>query len=129
MRLEADIAISAGGREFILKPLTVRQRLSYANLYLERVRTRSIETARTLGLKPVEAAEFLTNALADAERMSTVVMSCWTLEGALAIVALSSDQKTAEELGNLLEPSELGLAAARCMGVDPEAIRPAQPGN
>lgn len=129
MNLCADITILCNGEEVKLKPLTVRQRLSYANMLIERERQKAIENAKAVGMKPVEMVSFVGEAVSSAERMSAVVMSCWTLEGALSVIRLASDEKTAELLGSVLEPGKLGVAAARCLNVDVDGFEANNSGN
>ena len=129
MNLCAEITVLSDGREIKLKPLTVRQRLAYANTLVEREREKAIETGRAIGMKPSEIASHVAEAVSAAERMSSVVMSCWTLEGALSVIALASDERTADELGSTIEPGRLGVLAARCLNVDVETTEEAKPGN
>lgn len=118
MNLCADFTVTCGGKEWTLKPLTVRQRIAYANLMSARAREKAIANAKAVGLKPSETAEMVASAVADAERLSSIVMSCWTIEGAMAVIRLASDEATAEALCELLEPAQLGVNAAKCLNVD-----------
>lgn len=130
MELCADITVTVDGRDITLKPLTVRQRLALSNLLIKQERDKAIESARQMGLKPSEMAESVAAAVREADRMSSVVMSCWTLKGALAVLALASDAETADLIGERLEPSQLGVLAARCLNVDvSDAGDGAQVGN
>jgi hypothetical protein len=130
MNLCADITIACNGQDLVLKPLTVRQRLAYGNNLVERERVRALENGRAAGLKPSELADHVAAAVRDAERMSAVVMSCWTLEGALSVIRLASDERTAEALGSAFEPGQLAVIAARCLNVDVNAAKEeAESGN
>lgn len=128
MNLCAEITVPCAGEEIKLKPLTVRQRLAYSNTLVERERQKAIDNGRAVGMKPAEIAVHVGEAVAAAERMSSVVMSCWTLEGALSVIRLASDERTAELLGSSLEPGRLGVVAAQCLGVDIDEASE-RPGN
>ena len=121
MNLCATFPVTIDGTEIILKPLTVRQRLAFGNTLVERERQKSLEAGKAAGLTGRDLADLVAESARGAERVSFVVASCFTLEGALMVLALASTEKDAERIGNAMEPGDVGVLAARCMGVSFEA--------
>lgn len=121
MNLCAPFPVSVDGTEITLKPLTVRQRLAFGNTLVERERQKALEAGKAAGLTGRDLADLVAEAARGAERVSFVVASCFTLEGALMVIALASTEKDAERIGNAMEPGDVGVLAARCMGVSFEA--------
>lgn len=121
MNLCAAFPVTIDGAEIVLKPLTVRQRLAFSNTLVERERQKSLEAGKAAGLVGRDLADLVAESARGAERVSFVVAACFTLEGALMVLALASTERDAERIGNALEPGEVGVLAARCMGVSLEA--------
>lgn len=118
MNLAASFEATAGGRSVRLRPLTVRERMAANNDLIERERRKAIELGKACGMSPREIAQAVGEAVSDAEKMSALVMWCFTLEGAMAILLLScSTPEDAEHLGSSLEPAKLGAIAAKCLNV------------
>lgn len=118
MNMAASFPVTAGGRTFELRPLTVRERMKLANMHVDRERSKAIDLARAMDAKGREAAEFVAARVDDAERMSSFVMSCFTIDGAMAVLLMAArSHAEAEEIGSLLEPSEIGRIAALCLNV------------
>jgi hypothetical protein len=117
MNLAAQFPATIDGETIYFKPLTVRQRLAFGNTLIERERQRAVDNGKAAGLTGRDLASAVGDAVRDAERGSFVVMAAFTLEGALLILAMASNERDAELAGSNLEPGELGVLAARCLGV------------
>jgi hypothetical protein len=117
MNLCAEFPVTIAGQTIVFKPLTVRQRLAFGNTIIERERERAVANGKAAGLSGRELAASISEAVHDAERVSFVVMSAFTLEGALIVLAMAADEKAAELAGSFMEPGDLGVLAARCLGV------------
>lgn len=120
MNLCAPFPVVLPNREPItLRPLTVRDRLAVSNLLISNASTRAIALTKALGISGKEAADFVANRVDEAERVSALVMSCFTLEGSAAILARAcASVEDVETIGSSLEPGEVGKIAARCLGVE-----------
>jgi len=118
MNLAASFPVTVAGRTYELRPLTVRERMRLVNMHVERERNKAIDLARAMEAKGREAAEFVADRVDEAERMSSFVMSCFTVEGAMAVLLIAAKSHAeAEEIGSLVEPAEIGRIAALCLNV------------
>jgi hypothetical protein len=118
MNLAASFEVTAGDRSVRLRPLTVRERMRLNNDLIERERRKAIELGKACGMAPREISQAVSEAVSDAEKMSALVMWCFTLEGAMAILLLScAVPEDADYLGSNLEPAKLGAIAAKCLNV------------
>ena len=117
MNRSVPYSVAVSGRAIEFQPLTVRKRLALNNDLIERERKKAVAVASALGFVGREAAEFVAKAVADAEKMSSLVLSCFTFEGALAVIVCCVSAEDAEWLGSNVEPSEVGLLAAGCLNV------------
>lgn len=118
MNLAANFTVTAAGRTFELRPLTVRERMRLSNMHVERERAKAIDTARAMDAKGRDAAEFVAARVDEAERMSSFVMSVFTIEGAMSVLLMAArSHAEAEEIGALVEPAEIGRIAALCLNV------------
>jgi hypothetical protein len=118
MNLAASFEVTAGDRSVRLRPLTVRERMRLNNDLIERERRKALELAKACGMSPKEIAQAVGEAVSGAEKMSALVMWCFTLEGAMAILLLScATPEDAEHLGSNIEPAKLGAVAAKCLNV------------
>lgn len=118
MNMAASFPVTVKGRTYELRPLTVRERMKLANIHVDRERTKAIDLARAMDAKGREAAEFVAARVDEAEKMSSFVMSCFSLEGAMSVLLLAArSHAEAEEIGSLVEPAEIGRIAAMCLNV------------
>lgn len=118
MNLCAPFIENVAGREVELRPLTVRERMKVSNALIERERNKAIDIARTMETTGKAAVEFVSERVENAERISTLIMSCFTLEGAMAVILMAAKSPDdAEHLGSNLEPGELGRIATKCLNV------------
>lgn len=118
MNMEAMIPVTVRGRMFELRPLTVRERMRLANHYVERERVKALEIVKATEARGREAADFVASRVDEAEKMSSFVLSCFSLEGAMAVILLAArTHAEAEEIGSLVEPAEIGRIAALCLNV------------
>lgn len=118
MNMAASFPVIVNGRSFELRPLTVRERMKLANIHAERERMKAIELAKAMDARGREAIEFVASRAEEAERMSSFVMSCFSLDGAMAVLLLAArSHAEAEEIASMVEPAELGRFAAMCLNV------------
>ena len=117
MNNAAPFPVTVHGETVEVRPLTVRERMKLQNVLVENARGRALETARDCELKGREAAEFVSRAAEEAGKVSSLVMSCFTIEGALAVLYLACKSKEDAELVASIEPGEVGVVAARALNV------------
>jgi hypothetical protein len=129
MQLAAPFPVTLDERQVMLKPLTVRQRLQFSNILVERARARAVEAGKAAGLTGKELAEMIADAALEAERVSAVVVAAFTFEGAMLVLGMASSKEDAEAIGGALEPGDVGVLAARCLGVDVAARAGNNAGN
>lgn len=119
MNLVSTFEHQVGEEIFRFRPLTVRERIGLSNAIIERERRKTIQTANELSLSGPEKMESVAKAVAEAEKISAVVMSCFTFDGCLAVLRLAAeDQKSIDRLAEIVEPGELSVIAARCLNVE-----------
>lgn len=120
--------IEEAGREFWLRPLTVRERMGLVSAHIERERNGALAIAKATGISGKDAAIFVAEAVASAQRVSALVMDCFTLEGAVAVLRVAAERpEDADELASSIEPGKISMYAARCLNVDTNAE--SNPGN
>jgi hypothetical protein len=117
MKNSAPFYVTVGERRCEVRPATVRERMRLANLLIENERNKALETARLCELSGREFAAFVAERVAEAEKMSAVVMWCFTVEGAMAVLYSCCSREDADEIGTL-EPGEVGAIAARALNVN-----------
>jgi len=107
MNLAASFEFHAGGTAYRFRPLTVRERIGLSNAIVERERRKAIALAKELDLS-------------EAEKVSSVVLSCFTLEGSLAVLRLAivGELSDVDRIAEAVEPGELSVVAARCLNVE-----------
>jgi hypothetical protein len=113
----APFYVMVGDRRCEVRPATVRERMKLANLLIENERNKAIDMARLCELTGREFAAFVAERVAEAEKMSSVVMWCFTVEGAMAVLYSCCSREDADAIGTL-EPGEVGAAAARALNVN-----------
>ena len=119
MNLSAPFPVIINGRSIELKPLTIRDRMAVSNLLSANASARSIALAKSLGLTSKDSADFVSLRIEEAEKMSSLIMSCFTIEGSSAILARAcASVEDIEEIGSSIDPSALGNIAARCLGYE-----------
>jgi len=124
MNLAANFEIQTGSRTFRIRPLTVRERIALGNALVERERRKAIDLAKAIGVPPAETLEAVRKAVTEAERLSSLVLSCFTMEGAVAVMRIACETvDEADAIASSMEPGELGVLAARCLNVPIEIDR------
>lgn len=99
--------IEEAGREFWLRPLTVRERMGLVSAHIERERNGALAIAKATGISGKDAAMFVAEAVASAQRVSALVMDCFTLEGAVAVLRVAAERpEDADELASSIEPGK-----------------------
>lgn len=133
MNFAATFEHHVGDEIFRFRPLTVRERIGLSNAIIEREKKKAIQLANELSLSGSEKIESVQKAIADAEKVSSVVMSCFTFDGCIAVLRLAAeDQKSIDRLAEVVEPGELSVIAARCLNVEienPSSRRDTNVGN
>jgi len=133
MNFVATFEHHVGDEIFRFRPLTVRERIGLSNAIVEREKKKAIQLANELSLSGTEKIEAVQKAISDAEKVSSVVMSCFTFDGCIAVLRLSAeDQKSIDRLAELVEPGELSVIAARALNVEienPSSRRDTDAGN
>lgn len=118
MNLAANFEIHVANRPIRIRPLTVRERMALGNALVERERRKAVELAKDLGVAPKDALEVVRKAVSEAERISSLVLSCFTMEGAVAVLRIACQTvEDADEIASNMEPGDLGVLAARCLNV------------
>lgn len=122
MNLAASFEFHAGGTAYRFRPLTVRERIGLSNAIVERERRKAVALAKELELSGAERVEFVSRAVSEAEKVSSVVLSCFTLEGSLTVLRLSilGEVSDVDRIAEAVEPGELSVVAARCLNVEIE---------
>lgn len=124
MNLAAPFPVALSTGQVMLRPLTVRERLMIANNIIERARTKAVADGKACGLSGKDLAASVFECTAEADRVSSVVMSCFTMEGAMSILIMSAGAEIAEQIGSEKEPAELGVIAAMCINVEVQYQKP-----
>lgn len=116
--LASPFPVVVAGRTFTLRPLTMRERGRVANEAMVKARERAISLGEALGLKGADLFRAVSDSCSEAARVSSIVMNCFTMEGAIAVLAIASaTAEDCEDLVSLADPATLGTLAARCLGV------------
>ena len=113
----AQFEVKQGADVFAFRPLTVRERIGISSDLIDRRRARALATAKDAGMSPKDAAAFVREAVEEAERVSALVMYCFTLEGALAVLRVACTAGSLDKFAESVEPGRLSAVAARCLNV------------
>lgn len=122
----APFEIVENGRTFKLRPLTVRERMGLVDAHVAYEREKAFSIVKASGLPTKDALHFVGEAVERAERVSAIVMDCFTLRGAMAVlrIALESDSEV-DALASCVEPGRLSVLAAKCLNVNTDENRDA----
>lgn len=111
--------VEEGGREFRFRPLTVRERMGLVSAHVEREKANALAIVKATGICGKDAATFVAEAVGNAQRVSALVMDCFTLEGAIAVLKAAAERSDdVDDLAALVEPGKLSVYAARCLNID-----------
>lgn len=106
------------GRLFSLRPLTVRERIALGEALADAMAADAARDARAAGMTPKEAVAEARIARDEARRASALVMSCFSLSGALRVLDRACDESG--ELVALVEPQVATALALAALGIDIE---------
>lgn len=122
----APFQIEEGGRVYRLRPLTVRERMALVESHVAYEREKALAIVKASGLPARDALAFVGDAVDKAERVSAIVMDCFTLRGAMAVLRVALESETdLEMLAASVEPGRLSVLAAKCLNVNTDENRDA----
>lgn len=122
----APFEIVENGRTFKLRPLTVRERMGLVDAHVAYEREKAFSIVKASGLPTKDALPFVGEAVERAERVSAIVMDCFTLRGAMAVLRVALESETdLEMLAASVEPGRLSVLAAKCLNVNTDENRDA----
>jgi hypothetical protein len=117
----APFQIEEGGRVYRLRPLTVRERMALVEAHVAYEREKALSIVKASGMPAKDGLAFIGDAVEKAERVSAIVMDCFTLRGALAVLRVSlGSEEEVDSLASSVEPGRLSVLAARCLSVNTE---------
>lgn len=117
-----DVIVVSGGKEWRLRPLSVRQLATMQRMLGAVKAAESIEDAKSLGLDPEKALERAAEIRQQAQLTSWIIRWCFELDGAFRIVreAIGSVE-AAEEFCSSRSPDELTEVALQLIGFEWDA--------
>lgn len=119
METYAERTVTArDGREYRIRPLTVRERAILQNLLEERARKSAAADAKAVGMVAAEAAAFVREAREKASGVAALVGWCFTTEGAIETLAVSIGREDAVALLDSTDPKEMSFHALAALGID-----------
>lgn len=119
METYAERVVTArDGREFRIKPLSVRQRAVLQNLLEERARKAAAADAKAVGMGNADAAAFVREAREKASGIAALVNWCFSTEGAIETLAAVMGRDEAIELLDATDPKEASFHALAALGID-----------
>jgi hypothetical protein len=113
--------VEAGGREWTVEPLTVRQRIALVEAIADERAKRAIEDAKSVGLHGQAAVDAARSARDSARIASFIVNQCFTLDGAHRILRIAAGDEGADAIATHLEPLAASQVALEAIGIDVEA--------
>lgn len=116
------------GRVFMLRLFTVRERIALGEKLADAMAKDAAADARAAGMTPKDAVVEARAARDEARKSSALVMSCFSLAGALRV--LDAVCEDASELVAMVEPQVSTTLALAALGIDiEEHERKATEGN
>lgn len=119
----APWVVNAGGRDFALRPLTVRERISLSEQLADEKASEVLRDAKAIEMPHKDAMRAAQDAREEARRSSSLVMHCFNLSGAAMVLAACCDD--AEAFLAAIEISEASMHAIAALGVDVDRYREA----
>lgn len=113
--------VEAGGREWTVEPLTVRQRIALVEAIADERARKAIEDAKSAGLAGQAAVDAARSARDSARIASFIVGQCFTLDGAHRILRIAAGDEGADAIATHLEPIATSQIALETIGIDVEA--------
>jgi hypothetical protein len=112
-----------------IRPLRVRERIALVERMSDRAAARAARDAKLVGLAGPAALAEIAKAREEAETASALVGRAFSIEGALEILAVATDD--ADSLAERVEPKTLTALALAAIGIDLEEAerRAATEGN
>lgn len=114
MRIQPWDISTRDGRKITVRPLTVRQRIALTNELASDRATEAQADASLSGLDAKATLEHVQKARREALIASALILDCYTLRGAMRVVAASTE--LSEPLSSTLEPKELTELALSLLG-------------
>lgn len=114
----ASWKVEAGGREWTVEPLTVRQRIALVEAIADERAKKAIEDARSAGLSGSRLVEVAASAREAVRPSSFLVGQCFTLDGAHRILRIAAGDDGADAILTHKEPAEVAPIALEAIGID-----------
>jgi hypothetical protein len=119
----AQWEIAAAGSFYVVKPLTVRQRLALSEDFATERAKAAAGDAALAGLRGAEAAEFVSDARRRALNVSALCLDCYSLHGQIRVLSAAlGDVDTAMRFVQSVAPREATNVALEALGIDTDAI-------
>lgn len=110
--------VEAGGREWTVEPLTVRQRIALVEAIADERAKKAIEDARSAGLSGSRLVEVAASAREAVRPSSFLVGQCFTIDGAHRILRIAAGDEGADAILTHKEPAEVAPIALEAIGID-----------
>lgn len=131
----SEWTVSACGKDYRAKPLTVRQRLALSeDLSSERARV-AAEDARLAGMDKAQTAEYIGEARRKGAMTSALFLDAYSLQGAIRILTVVlGGVDTALEFSEKANVREMTRVCLEALGIDTDQLdaeneKPAPSGN
>ena len=121
--------VEAGGRSFEFRPLRVRERMRLSEELAEERAKSAAADAKLVGMSVSQSAEHVASERRKAMGSQQILLDCYTIRGALRVLAESAGGEAAIAFADLVEPSMLTQVALESLGIDVEARGEDKPGN
>lgn len=110
--------VDAGGREWTVEPLTVRQRIALVEAMADERARKAIEDGKASGLSGTRLVEVAASARDAARPSSFLVGQCFTIEGAHRILRIAAGDEGADAILMHKEPADVAPIALEAIGID-----------
>jgi len=112
--------VEAGGRSFRFKPLKVRERMRLAEQLADERAKQAATDAKLVGMSVSQSAEHVADERRKAMGAQQILLDCYTIKGALRVLAESCGGEDAIAYADAVEPAQLTGTALEALGIDLE---------
>ena len=121
--------VEAGGRTFRFRPLKVRERMRLSEQLADERAKQAAADAKLVGMSVSQSAEHVAEERRRAMGAQQVLLDCYTIRGALRVLAESCGGEEAIAYADAVEPEEMTKTALESLGIDVEARGEGRSGN
>lgn len=121
--------VEAGGRSFKFNPIRVRDRIRLSDQLAEERAREAAKNAALVGMNLAQSAEHVGSERRKALGAHQLLLDCYSVKGALRVLAESCGGEEAIEFAGMVEPDVLTNVALSALGVDVDARSEEPPGK